>query len=623
MEIETKYAVSIFFNNPSFIQIYFEAVANALDAGASEIDVFIDTDGDICPKHLEITIKDNGDGFTEERFNNFSRLQKPKDTYHKGLGRLIYLQYFSKITIESVFGTKKRTFMFSDTFKGQSDVQTASASDFKGTILRFSGFIGNRLKSYEDIKPGPLKDKLVEQFLPYFYNMQKAKRDFQITIQLETQAYNKQKDFYSDLQKITISDVPQFETKIINDISIHAFGEITMSYMLRQGMGENIRLTAVCIDGRTIPIKELNLNIPPNHSSIFLFESPLFNGKSDSARQRLVLPDDIPQSSLFNALKREMSAVINERFPAIQKRNDEIKQNFENIYPHLSGLFEENTVGMIDKDEAIEIAQRKFFKLQKEVLESTHLDDITFNKSLEVSSRTLTEYVLYRELIIKKMRSITPADKEKVLHDLLVPRFKTFHGSALLDGIYCNNAWLLDDKFMSFRTILSEKTMEEVITAITLGDEKIKSNKRPDISMIFSADPKQTEKVDVVVVEVKRRTADDKEAPYAATQLVQRAEKLAEHCPNIQRIWYFGVIEIDDALAKLLHNMGWTPLYSKGKVFYNDSFKVQRGNERIPAPICLLSYDAVIEDAAARNHTFLEVLKQDIRKAKVEQVGTR
>jgi hypothetical protein len=228
-------------------------------------------------------------------------------------------------------------------------------------------------------------------------------------------------------------------------------------------MGENCRLTAVCIDGRTIPIKLINLNaIPLNHSAIFLFESPLFTGKSDSARQRLVFPDDIPESTILDALRREMSVVINENFPVIQERNNEIKNNFENKYPHLTGLFEENSVGIIDKEEAIEFAQHRFFKQQKEVLESESLDDVTFQKSLEVSSRTLTEYILYRELMIKKMRGISPVDKEGVLHNLLVPRFKTYHGDALLDGIYSNNAWLLDDKFMSFRSILSEKTMDEV-----------------------------------------------------------------------------------------------------------------------------------------------------------------
>jgi len=60
MDIETKYAVTLFSLSSNFLQIYFEAVANAFDAGASEVTIHISTDGQINPSHLEITISDNG-----------------------------------------------------------------------------------------------------------------------------------------------------------------------------------------------------------------------------------------------------------------------------------------------------------------------------------------------------------------------------------------------------------------------------------------------------------------------------------------------------------------------------------------------------------------------------------
>jgi len=103
MEIETDYAVQLFFTNPAFIQIYFEAIANSFDAGASEINIYISSDGQIAPKHLEITISDNGEGFTDERFDRFRRLKKPKDKFHKGLGRLVFLHYFSSVYVVSSF----------------------------------------------------------------------------------------------------------------------------------------------------------------------------------------------------------------------------------------------------------------------------------------------------------------------------------------------------------------------------------------------------------------------------------------------------------------------------------------------------------------------------------------
>jgi hypothetical protein len=41
MEIEIKNAIELFFPSRNFQQIYFEAVTNALDAGALEIDIQI------------------------------------------------------------------------------------------------------------------------------------------------------------------------------------------------------------------------------------------------------------------------------------------------------------------------------------------------------------------------------------------------------------------------------------------------------------------------------------------------------------------------------------------------------------------------------------------------------
>jgi len=91
---------------------------------------------------------------------------------------------------------------------------------------------------------------------------------------------------------------------------------------------------------------------------------------------------------------------------------------------------------------------------------------------------------------------------------------------------------------------------------------------------------------------------------------------LVDHCPNIQRMWYFGIIDIDAELEQLLVDTNWTPLFSKGKVFYQDyQLRRRADGQMVPAPTCLLSFDAVVCDAKARNHTFLEILKSDIRHA--------
>ena len=181
MEIGAARAVEHFFPSATFVQVYFEAVANAFDARATEVSIHIAT------KPLRITITDNGDGFTDERFGRFCRLLEPKDKYHKGLGRLVYLKWFSKVEVKSVFvGNKKRTFTFSDPFDGSAaTVEDADSSDLQGTMLSFSGFEGGRTPVGDDLGPDSLKTRILEHFLPRLYKIKESGQAFRIDIELE------------------------------------------------------------------------------------------------------------------------------------------------------------------------------------------------------------------------------------------------------------------------------------------------------------------------------------------------------------------------------------------------------------------------------------------------------
>jgi phosphoglycerate-specific signal transduction histidine kinase len=76
--------------------VYFEALANALDAGATEVSIDIDIQAFDQPETLKITVSDNDDGFNDDNFDRFKTLLKPRDGLHKGIGRLVFLNYFKK-----------------------------------------------------------------------------------------------------------------------------------------------------------------------------------------------------------------------------------------------------------------------------------------------------------------------------------------------------------------------------------------------------------------------------------------------------------------------------------------------------------------------------------------------
>jgi hypothetical protein len=615
MEIETRYALRLFFPSPAFIQIYYEAVANAIDAGATDIHIAIKSDGKIHnPNHLEITIQDNGVGFTEEGYERFKRVQEPQDSIHKGLGRIVFLKYFSRVDVSSVNSGSKRMFSFVHNFNGESEVVHGKPSDQAGTKLIFRDFSASRLKSYDDINPAAIKRELLEQFLPALHERKISQKRLTINISLITDESNPQKSFYSDSLVLSPDDLPVLKVSEIIEPSLHFFGKIEVFSAVLKDQTYPLILTLVNIDGRAIPITILApSSIPAGTSAIFLFKSELF-GRSDLARQKLILPEGVREIDLFRFLKIEVSRILGDELPEIRTRNEQVKASFEDDFPHLIGLFDETTVGLVARDEVLETAQRKFFQQQKEILDSDPADEGAFQKSLEMSARSLTEYILYRDWVIKRLVNSTSDDVETTLHNLIVPRYKTFDQEDLVQSIYKNNAWILDDKFMTYRTILSEASMKAVIAAITLEDELVEDDGRPDISMIFSADPDKAERVDVVVVELKRKRKDDKESTFAAVQLIKRARLLVDHCRNIQRVWYYGIIDIDDDLDQTLRDMNWTPLYSKGKVFYYP-FTVRRKSDdiSIPAPTFLMSFNSITEDAAARNHTFLELLKSNFR----------
>ena len=175
MDINLKVATSRLFPKSKFEMIYFEAVANALDAGATVIDI------DIVYRNSDFekfTIIDNGCGLNEENYNRFSELMEAKDNAHKGQGRLVYLIYFENIEIISKFkdstnNIKKREFSFNYNFDkeyGKGTEQINGEGNRGGTKLSFLGKLKDlyRIKS---IQANNIKEEILAEFLPCLYKM--------------------------------------------------------------------------------------------------------------------------------------------------------------------------------------------------------------------------------------------------------------------------------------------------------------------------------------------------------------------------------------------------------------------------------------------------------------------
>ncbi len=625
MLINLSNAIKKFYPNPVLEQVYFEAIANAIYANATEIDLLIDIESYSKPETLKITISDNGDGFNEINFNNFSELLKTEGEEHKGLGRLVFINYFNKIDIESIFDNKKRAFSFTEKFEGKAS--DFPAIDFPNssnkTILKFSQYSKKDVYKYDFLIPKSIKKAIELHFFPFFHQFKKESKNLKISISLTTQEPNPEKEFYNDKRQIIVKEIPDLDYLEFPADTLSIFDKMEMYYSIKQNNTETSIITAICADNRTIPLEIVpKENMPTGYEIIFLFYSTYFNGKVNSSRQKLDVENYI-WITIKSILISKINSILNKKIPSIKSRNDKIKSDLENKYPHYYGLFDETTIGLIDREKTLEIAQKKFFQAQKKILETTTLNDEEYEQAIGISSRLLAEYILYRNIIIEKLKKIDKSKKEDEIHNLIVPKTSKLKGNNVIKDIYTSNVWLFDDKFMTYSTILSEHTMDTLIQEITQDEHKNNETGRPDISMIFSDNPeKHIGKVDVVIIELKKFDLKLAKREELRSQFKQRARRLLKYFPNkIQRIFFYGIIDFTKEFERSLREDKFIPIFSEeGQIFYGrqpviyeDEISQEREHE---IDITLLSFEAFWKDAERRNTTFLKILKEGFKNEK-------
>lgn len=610
MKINLKKAVRAFYPNPSFDQIFFEAVANALDAGADSISITIRVDAFDKPDTLRIDVEDNGKGFTAQDFDKFSQLLEADSKDHKGLGRLVYLAYFSRVSVVSQFdGTKRRTFNFDGSFDGKSIVTDADLPT--GTLLEFRNFSGAKIHSHASLVPEKIREALLQEFMPTFFARRKAEKKLSIKIKLDTAKANLDYGFESSKAILSVDELPVFKQDSIQDQSLDFFQGIDINYSVTNDLTKSKSIvTSICVDGRAVITDLVPIEaVPAGYQMAFFFTSEYFVGKTNSSRQKLELPDEVTERVLKSILRREVGRIIEAEVPAVVEQNEKTVTELNGKYPHLSGYYPKNSPGLIVKAVALDEAQKAFFNEQRRVLECEDLDDERYQKAIELSARALMEYVLYRSRIIEKLKMMTPKDGEDAIHKIIVPMRKTLDVGSWIDDAYNNNVWLLDDKYMSYETVLSDQHMSELIKHVS--SDVTSDETRPDIAIVFSGNPETNEKVSVVMVELKKHGLPLAKNEEVISQLKQRARKLLQYYPHkIERIWFFGITEITPEFRLALKEEKYQELFSQGQMFYKQhDILLSEQSRPIPVDLVVMNYAALIKDAESRNETFIRILR--------------
>jgi hypothetical protein len=618
MNIDIENASRIFFQNSSLEMVFYEAVANSIDAGAKEIKIKVKIETLNKPATFSLEVIDDGEGFTAKNSEKFSKLLKPENDGHKGLGRLVFLRYFKGVDIESYYNGRKRSFTFDYKFKEAPDDEPAK-QNIQKTTLTFNSYYKNKIAKHQYLIPENIKKSLLEHFYPLLYRKKVNNEPLIIDIGLEVKEPNPVYNFQNDIKRIDVSQIPDLTKITLPATGLDLFETLDFYYSIKEQEAEKTIITALCVDERTLPVDIISKGgIPVGYEIIFLLYSSLFNGKSNVSRQEIEIKEE-DLKVIEKIFSDKVAEILNENLPQIKEYNGKTLEVLEDKFPHLSGYFDEAPVGLIEKNQSLEIAQKKFFNAQKEILNANSLTQEQYDKSLEISSRLLTEYILYRNLIIKTIKEIDVKTKEDEIHKLIVPKRRKMRGSEMHNDLFTNNAWLLDDKYMSYTTILSEYEMNDLLKEIAIPeDSRIEDNGRPDIAIIFSNDPATTEKVDVVIIELKKLDLKLAKKEEVVSQLKQRARNLANHfSTRIQRIWFYGIVDFDMEFIRSLKEEGYIELFSRDTVFYkehNTLPDIKNLTYSVPTGLYVMSFEAFIRDAETRNATFLNVLKHQIKQ---------
>ena len=564
MEVNIKQALKVFFSKSSFEMIYFEAFANALDAGATDFYIDIKQGNEL--KELSLVLTDNGIGFTDERFRKFGKLfDVEEEPSHKGLGRLVYLCYFGKVHVESCFNNSvRRVFDFDESFKGTSQTIHTGNED-NGTVLTMTEFLGTKLGRNDYIKPSYIKNALLENFYMKFYKAKLVGKQLNIFIRLFVDGQIVSKE------TITTDSMPSFSVKELTT-QMDFFNSIDLYYYVREVEIKETRvITALAIDDRSHRVEIIaDENLPKGYEMIFLLISESFQGNIDGTRQNLTISDN-ELTVIKTIFRNGISEVIKEQFPQINKNNEKRVTYLKQTFPHLCGYFDNNDIGYSSQTDILKKAQDKFFRDQKEILGAKELNDEQFNKSLDLSARALTEYILFRQNVIKRMKGLDKNNKEEELHNLIAPKYAEFHGQDVVTDMYRN------------------------------------------ITLFFSGDPNDvSKKVDVVVVELKRLGLSVEQNSIVEIQLDTRTRRLAEYYgKRIQRMWFYGIVDFDDQYEMHLRDNYFNPLFSNGKIYFRSkpvSLDLT-SSQSVIQNAYILDFSAMVEDANSRNSTFLKILQ--------------
>jgi hypothetical protein len=580
------------------LNVFYELVANSLDAGATNVAIRIRKAGKDTTAGTYIEVKDDGRGILDSDLGKVINAMSPSDYSHKGLGRFVAAKCFGSVFYSSVAKDGfKRTFEIcpdSDGTFTRDDIKVdlVSPGELAGTLVRtgkLSDAGTSKTKTKSDfLDPIYLKEKLKDHFLL------KLKENPEITITIGSEA-----DGVIFVEEIlSAKDIGQFQEKVSRQhICDHP---VRILWHSRQHEGKGVVETQAIVDGRGAKFERgisCAVTVPPN---LLIRAFVQWNGLCVNSERGTAQVDDENYHDVFEkTLRKMLASIIQEAVPNLKREKEIILKQFEKSYPDLVGLVSMGDDFYCMPDVIATARTRHNIKKDRAVDLRSHGQEVPLEDSDDLQRRALAEYVQHRQDVILTLRKLVDSGSDEGrIHDLFMPRRMVADERSAL----CTNMWLLDDKYMSFQSLHSDIQGGVTVRRVGLsgeGRDPTFPKKEPDLMLLY----RSSSGTNGLIIELKKPSAKPAENHDLTRQIVIGEDTLRNALGAEAQVDIYGVATIDDETAFVLKKHNYQPLYEGCK----DVYVVFSPNGRTRKFI--ISYDKLIDDAKARNEIFLRVLQ--------------
>jgi len=588
-----------------------EALTNAIHAGGRFISVdlhFSERQSEIGAGTAEgerrvleqITISDDGEGFTSENLNFFDEIcTSHKDNIGgKGVGRLAFLKYANKVEIRSQLANELVEFTYTPEFKLE-DVKKTAVAGSPSTVITLR----------------ELKEKINTQVTKLVNSICD---DLRLLLFLKHQNGQSIKLKFTHNSRQPFDDVFTFSGEDIKselDREFELDGVKFKCYAFRDEAPRKGIVALLCADEICIEEYVISRRFDVCRHLIFV-TSEYFNRNSDIERQSLKIPKTEDQVDMMSPISREklMPRIHQECLSMIdesaegdidQFKNDNV-QKLKKYYPFIKVESLGGNAALLDADEVVKTYRAQQARREDQVVEALEAGKtVSWDDVSHLASEDLARFIVHRALVIDSLANMPPTSAEAAIHNAILP--KKSDGAEIRE----NNVWLVDDKFLSYSSIYSDETLAKIVQEVGKSVES-KQQRRPDVAAFFSKDS-ENHPNKLVIIEFKKPGADIFDNNKALQQCRLYAGELSDRIPTVREVFAFSIVEVDDEFYRDMKQTGFKDVFSlNDRVVYNDFLIGSKS--QVPLHLYVMPASALIKDAKARNRVFEEVLQFDVKK---------